>query len=32
LGAALERKGWLGNDMVNFLNTLAAGLLGGFLA
>jgi uncharacterized protein (TIGR00297 family) len=32
LGASLERKGWLGNDMVNFLNTLAAGLLGGFLA
>jgi len=32
LGAALERKGRLDNDMVNFLNTLAAGLLGGFLA
>jgi uncharacterized protein (TIGR00297 family) len=32
LGASLERKGWLGNNMVNFLNTLAAGLLGGFLA
>ena len=32
LGASLERKGWLGNDMVNFLNTLAAGLLGGLLA
>lgn len=32
LGAALERKGWLGNDMVNFLNTLTAGLLGGLLA
>ena len=32
LGASLERKGWLGNDMVNFLNTLTAGLLGGLLA
>lgn len=32
LGASLERKGWLGDDMVNFLNTLAAGLLGGLLA
>jgi uncharacterized protein (TIGR00297 family) len=32
LGASLERKGWLGNDMVNFLNTLAAGLLGAALA
>jgi uncharacterized protein (TIGR00297 family) len=32
LGASLERKGWLGNDMVNFLNTLIAGLLGGLLA
>lgn len=27
LGAALERKGRLGNNMVNFLNTLTAGLL-----
>ncbi|HVU54502.1 MAG TPA: DUF92 domain-containing protein [Puia sp.] len=32
LGASLERKGRLGNDMVNFLNTLTAGLLGGLLA
>lgn len=32
IGASLERKGWLGNDMVNFLNTLSAALLGGFLA
>jgi len=32
LGASLERKGWIGNDMVNFLNTLMAGLLGGLLA
>jgi len=27
LGAALERKGYIGNDMVNFLNTLVAGVL-----
>jgi uncharacterized protein (TIGR00297 family) len=27
LGALLERKGWIGNNMVNFLNTLTAGLL-----
>jgi uncharacterized protein (TIGR00297 family) len=26
LGATLERKGWLNNDMVNFLSTLAAAL------
>jgi uncharacterized protein (TIGR00297 family) len=32
LGATLERKGWLGNNLVNFLNTLLAGLLGGVLA
>jgi len=32
LGATLERRGWLGNDMVNFLKTLLAGLLGGLLA
>jgi uncharacterized protein (TIGR00297 family) len=32
LGASLERKGWMGNDGVNFLNTLLAGLLGGLLA
>ena len=31
LGAALERKGYIGNDMVNFLNTLAAGVLAGVL-
>ncbi|AEV98330.1 hypothetical protein A4D02_22745 [Niastella koreensis] len=28
LGAALERKGWIKNDQVNFLNTLVAGLIG----
>ncbi len=27
LGASLERKGYVGNDMVNFLNTLAAGII-----
>jgi uncharacterized protein (TIGR00297 family) len=27
LGAALERKGWLKNDAVNFLNTLIAALI-----
>ncbi|HVW61503.1 MAG TPA: DUF92 domain-containing protein [Puia sp.] len=32
LGAALERKGYIGNDMVNFLNTMMAGLLAGGLA
>ena len=32
LGAALERKGYIGNDMVNFLNTLTAGLVAGALA
>lgn len=32
LGAAFERKGYIGNDAVNFLNTLAAGLLAGSLA
>jgi len=32
LGAALERKGYIGNNMVNFLNTLTAGLLAGALA
>ncbi len=32
LGAALERKGFIGNDMVNFLNTLTAGLMAGVLA
>jgi len=30
LGASLERKGWLKNDQVNFLNTLIAALTGGF--
>lgn len=29
LGATLERKHWIGNNMVNFLNTLIAALLGG---
>jgi uncharacterized protein (TIGR00297 family) len=28
LGASLERKGWLKNDQVNFLNTLIAALVG----
>jgi uncharacterized protein (TIGR00297 family) len=28
LGASLERKGWLQNDMVNLLNTLVAALVG----
>lgn len=28
LGASLERKGWLKNDQVNFLNTLIAGVAG----
>ena len=28
LGASLERKGWLQNDQVNFLNTLIAALVG----
>jgi uncharacterized protein (TIGR00297 family) len=28
LGASLERKGWLKNDQVNFLNTLIAGIVG----
>jgi uncharacterized protein (TIGR00297 family) len=28
LGASLERKGWLKNDQVNFLNTLAGALVG----
>ena len=32
LGASLERKGHIGNDMVNFLNTLAAGVLAGGLS
>jgi uncharacterized protein (TIGR00297 family) len=32
LGASLERKGFIGNDMVNFLNTLAAGVLAAVLA
>ena len=31
LGAAFERKGRLSNNWVNFLNTLAAGLLAGLL-
>jgi uncharacterized protein (TIGR00297 family) len=32
LGATLERKGVMGNNMVNFLNTLTAGLLAAWLA
>jgi uncharacterized membrane protein len=28
LGASLERKGWLHNDQVNFLNTLIAAITG----
>ncbi|THU38103.1 DUF92 domain-containing protein [Niastella caeni] len=28
LGASLERKGWLKNDQVNFLNTLVAAMIG----
>lgn len=32
LGAALERKHYIGNDMVNLLNTLVAGVLAGVLA
>jgi uncharacterized membrane protein len=27
LGATLERRGWLNNDAVNFLSTLAAALI-----
>ena len=26
LGATLERKGWLGNDAVNFLSTLSTSI------
>ena len=32
LGATLERRGMIGNDTVNFLNTLAAALVAGVLA
>lgn len=32
IGATLERRGWLNNDAVNFLSTLAAALLAGRLA
>ena len=32
LGAALERRGYIKNDMVNFLNTLAAGALAALLS
>jgi uncharacterized membrane protein len=28
LGASLERKGWIKNDLVNLLNTLVAALVG----
>jgi len=31
LGALLERKGLMGNDMVNFLNTLAAAIIAGLI-
>jgi uncharacterized membrane protein len=27
LGATIERRGWLNNDAVNFLSTLAAALM-----
>jgi uncharacterized membrane protein len=27
LGATIERRGWLNNDAVNFLSTLAAALI-----
>ena len=29
LGATVERRGWLGNDLVNFLSTVTAALLAG---
>jgi uncharacterized protein (TIGR00297 family) len=32
LGATLERRGWLNNDAVNFLSTLAAALVAGLFA
>lgn len=32
LGATLERRGWLGNDLVNFTSTVFAGLLAYLLA
>jgi uncharacterized protein (TIGR00297 family) len=32
LGATLERKGWLNNDAVNFLSTIAAAMSGAVLA
>jgi uncharacterized protein (TIGR00297 family) len=32
IGATLERQGRLGNDAVNFLNTLIAAVLGGIVA
>ena len=31
LGATLERRGWLGNNAVNFLNTLTGALVAGGL-
>jgi uncharacterized membrane protein len=27
LGATVERRGWIGNDWVNFLSTLVGGLI-----
>ena len=32
LGATVERRGWLNNDAVNFLSTLAAAVMAGVLA
>jgi uncharacterized protein (TIGR00297 family) len=31
LGAAIERRGWVNNDVVNFSSTLAAAVVGGLL-
>jgi uncharacterized membrane protein len=27
LGATVERRGWIGNDLVNFVSTLVAALI-----
>ncbi len=32
LGATVERRGWLGNDWVNFLSTIAGGVVAWWLA
>jgi uncharacterized protein (TIGR00297 family) len=32
LGAMLERRGWINNDVVNFSSTLAAALMAGLMA